>query len=114
MVLVLGWVGDEAGRVLLLLPALGCEGFVRFRLRFGNPRLCAEVRFWESIVVMAEVEAKPISLKELKDASTDLSDAAQLTMREIIKRAEAIERRVRGAETMPWRIVLVCFIAVKE
>lgn len=51
--------------------------------------------------MMAEVEAKPIALKELKDASTDLSDAAQLTMREIIKRAEAIERRVRGAETMP-------------
>lgn len=50
------------------------------------------MRGWD----LADVETKTVSLKKMKEAvSMDLSDPSQLTMKEIIRRAEAIERAVR-------------------
>lgn len=44
---------------------------------------------------MADVETKTVPPKKMKEtASMDLSDPSQLTMKEIIRRAEAIERAV--------------------
>jgi len=44
---------------------------------------------------MADAETKTVPLRKMKAAaSLDLSDPSQLTMKEIIRRAEAIERAV--------------------
>jgi transcription factor TFIIIB component B'' len=44
---------------------------------------------------MADAETKTVPLRRMKAAaSLDLSDPSQLTMKEIIRRAEAIERAV--------------------
>lgn len=63
--------------------------WVGLSLRF---RGFGELTGWLAVV---DVETKTVPLRKMKAAaSLDLSDPSQLTMKEIIRRAEAIERAV--------------------